>query len=162
MRNDTNYKKLIRRLRSSNMDALVSSEEAATAIENLLTERDTVIAEMSEYQSLCVAFVQAGLDAKFIQACIDAVKCGVTIDNLCNLARAEEEGRLIILKCKPDSIFYRLSDKHISVSRFDGFEINEDGEKHWLCGDEYFGESDFGETIFLSHSEAKAKMEMKG
>lgn len=156
------YKTLIKRLRASNMDALVSSEEAAIAVENLLAERDAVMGEMSEYKNLCAAFVQAGLDAKFIQACIDAVKCGVTIDNLCNLAQAEEEGRLIVLKCKPDSIFYRLSDKYISVSRFDGFEINEDGEKHWLCGDEYFGESDFGETIFLSQSEAKTKMEMKG
>lgn len=157
-----NYRELIGRLRASNRDALVSSEEAATAIESLLTERDAAIDRLSEYEHLCDSFVQAGLDAKFIQFCIDAVGYGLTVENLYDLAHAEEDGRLVVLKCKPDNIFYRLLSGGIAVSRFDGFEINEDGEKHWLCGDEYFGESDFGETIFLSCSEAKAAMEMKG
>lgn len=121
-----NYVELIERLRASNRDALVSSEEAATAIESLLAERDAAIDRLSE------------------------------------LAHAEEDGRLVVLKCKPDNIFYRLLGGGIAVSRFDGFEINEDGEKYWLCGDEYFGESDFGKTVFLSCSDAKAAMEMKG
>ena len=156
------YKELIERLRASNRDALVSSEEAADAIESILAERNETIDKLSEYEHQCNSFAQVGLDARFIQFCIDAVSCGLTVESLYDLAHAEEDGRLLVLKCKPDNIFYRLLGGEIAVSRFDGFEINEDGEKHWLCGDEYFGESDFGETIFLSYSEAKAATDMKG
>ena len=40
------YAKIIERPRTGNRDALVSSEEAAVAIETLLTERDAALAEL--------------------------------------------------------------------------------------------------------------------
>lgn len=40
------YKELIRRLRASNRDAIVSSDEAATAIETLLAERDAAVEQI--------------------------------------------------------------------------------------------------------------------
>ena len=46
------YKELIERLRASNRDALVSSEEAADAIESILAERNETIDKLSEYEHL--------------------------------------------------------------------------------------------------------------
>lgn len=40
------YRELIKRLRASNRDSLVSSEEVATAIETLMAERDVAVAEL--------------------------------------------------------------------------------------------------------------------
>lgn len=36
--------------------------------------------EVSEYQTLCASYVEAGLDAKFVQSCIEAANCGVTAE----------------------------------------------------------------------------------
>lgn len=41
-----NYTELIERLRASNREALVSSEEAASAIETLLAERDAAMEDI--------------------------------------------------------------------------------------------------------------------
>lgn len=53
--------------------------------------------EVAEYKRLCDSYVQAGLDAKFIQFCIDATKSGLTIGGLRELAQAEKDGRLVVL-----------------------------------------------------------------
>lgn len=43
--------------------------------------------EMLEYQVLCATYVEAGLDAKFVQACIDATKNGATVEDIHNLKK---------------------------------------------------------------------------
>lgn len=61
-------------------------EEAAarfSAYENTGLEPE----EVSEYQVLCAMFVEAGLDAKFVQACIDATKNGAIAKDIRNLKK---------------------------------------------------------------------------
>lgn len=88
--------------------------------------------------------------------------CAVSYSRLAELAQAEKDGRLVVLPCKPDEIFYqwKRGDDCPSVSRFEGVEISEDGQiiypmKRW---GEVFTLDDFGKTIFLSLAEAKAAL----
>ena len=88
--------------------------------------------------------------------------CAVSYSRLAELAQAEKDGRLVVLPCKPDEIFYqwKRGDDCPSVSRFEGVEISEDGEiiypmKRW---GEAFTLDDFGKTIFLSRADAKAAL----
>ena len=88
--------------------------------------------------------------------------CAVSYSRLAELAQAEKDGRLVVLPCKPDEIFYqwKRGDDCPSVSRFEGVEISEDGEitypmKRW---GEAFTLDDFGKTIFLSRAEAEAAL----
>ena len=88
--------------------------------------------------------------------------CAVSYSRLAELAQAEKDGRLVVLPCKPDEIFYqwKRGDDCPSVSRFEGVEISEDGEitypmKRW---GEAFTLDDFGKTIFLSRAAAKAAL----
>lgn len=57
------------------------------AIDRLAAYEDTGLTpeEVSEYQHLCETYVEAGLDSKFVQACIDATKRGVTIEQIVEL-----------------------------------------------------------------------------
>ena len=87
---------------------------------------------------------------------------GFPVNRMIELAQAEKDGRLVVLPCKPDEIFYqwKRGDDCPSVSRFEGAEISEDGEitypmKRW---GEAFTLDDFGKTIFLSRADAKAAL----
>lgn len=95
-----------------------------------------------------------------LQASFEAIR-----DDAMPLLRAKIEDRLVILPCKPDEIFYQWKSGNDgpSVSRFEGVEISEDGKitypmKRW---GESFSLDDFGKSIFLSHSEARAAIKMK-
>ena len=88
--------------------------------------------------------------------------CAVSYSGLAELAQAEKDGRLVVLPCKPDEIFYqwKRGDDCPSVSRFEGVEVSEDGKitypmKRW---GEVFTLDDFGKTIFLSRADAKAAL----
>ena len=88
--------------------------------------------------------------------------CAVSYSRLAELAQAEKDGRLVVLPCKPDEIFYqwKRGDDCPSVSRFEGVEVSEDGKitypmKRW---GEVFTLDDFGKTIFLSRADAKAAL----
>ena len=56
-------------------------------IDRLAAYEDTGLTpeEAAEYQHLCETYVEAGLDSKFVQACIDATKRGVTIGQILEL-----------------------------------------------------------------------------
>lgn len=41
--------------------------------------------EVTEYQHLCETYVEAGLDSKFVQICIDATKRGATVEQIMEL-----------------------------------------------------------------------------
>lgn len=76
--------------------------------------------------------------------------------------QAEKAGRLILLPCRPDAIFYqwKVGDDCPSTSRFEGVEISEDGEitypmKRW---GETFTLDDFGKTVFLTREAAEAAL----
>lgn len=52
---------------------------------------------ISEIIKLCGDYNKAGLDARFVQACIDAAESGLTTDRLRQLAEADKDGRLVVL-----------------------------------------------------------------
>lgn len=120
--------------------------------------------EVSEYQRLCDSYVKAGLDAKFVQFCIDATQNGLSMDRIRELAQAEKDGRLAVLPCKKgDTIwsYYDYPTRGISrivvtaVFTLDGITvINTDN----------YGElsaKDIGDTVFLTRAEAEAALKTR-
>ncbi len=87
------------------MDHVAASMEyecVGPAIDRLAAYEDTGIdpKELNDYKTLCELYAQSGLDAKFVQACIELMKDGVTIDfidHLRELVEAEQDGRLVVL-----------------------------------------------------------------
>ena len=61
-------------------------------IERLAAYEDTSLTseEVAEYQHLCKTYVEAGLDSKFVQVCIDATKRGVTIEQIMELGSSND------------------------------------------------------------------------
>lgn len=80
------------------------------------------------------------------------------------ICRAEKDGRLVVLPCKPDASAYqwKKGDDIPSLFRFDGVTISEDGEityqTHW---GETFKSDDFGKTVFLTREEAEAELKKR-
>lgn len=69
--------------------------------------------EVAEYQHLCETYAEAGLDAKFVQFCIDAMQNGLSLEGLYELAQAEKDGRLVVLPCK-DDIVYTIKEDYFN------------------------------------------------
>lgn len=100
----------------------VLCEDVFQVFDRLAAYEDTGIEpkEVAEYQHLCDSYVKAGLDAKFVQFCIDTTQNGLSIDRLCELARAEKDGRLVVLSPNDSLTLEELQ------------EMN--GEPVWVCG----------------------------
>lgn len=88
--------------------------------------------------------------------------CG-GFDHLRELAEADKEGRVLILPCAPDAIYWEKVGGILAQSRFEGLHVYEDGTiKYAGYGMEICAE-DIGKTVFLSREEAeKALQEMEG
>lgn len=67
--------------------------------------------KFAEVKKLCEDYVDAGLDAQFVQVCIDTARLGISTERMWELARAEAEGRLIVLPCKVGDKVYRICPK---------------------------------------------------
>lgn len=79
------------------------------------------------------------------------------------LAEADKDGRVLILPCAPDAIYWEKVGGILAQSRFEGLHVYEDGTiKYAGYGMEICAE-DIGKTVFLSREEAeKALQEMEG
>lgn len=88
--------------------------------------------------------------------------CG-GFDRLRELAEADKDGRVLILPCAPDAIYWEKVGGILAQSRFEGLHVYEDGTiKYAGYGMEICAE-DIGKTVFLSREEAeKALQEMEG
>lgn len=113
------------------------------------------------------AYEDAGLSP---QACAEAREIEETlsgydysISRMVELMKADVEGRVLILPCAPDAIYWEKVGGILAQSRFEGLHVYEDGTiKYAGYGIEICSE-DIGKTIFLSREEAeKALAEMKG
>ena len=82
------------------------------------------------------------------------------LDRLRELAKADREGRCVVLPAKPDQTIYqwRKGDDCPSVSRLDGVQINADGEITYPIWNGYLIPEDFGKTVFLTRGEAEAAL----
>lgn len=88
---------------------------------------------------------------------------GVPIARLRELAEADKAGRVLILPCAPDAIYWEKVGGILAQSRFEGLHVYEDGTiKYAGYGIEICSE-DIGKTVFLTGEEAeKALQEMEG
>lgn len=89
------------------------------------------------------------------------------LENLCSytrlreLAEADKNGRVVVLPCKPDAIYWERSGSILAQSRFEGLHVCEDGTiKYAGSGMEICAE-DIGKTVFLAHEEAKKALEAR-
>ena len=113
------------------------------------------------------AYEDAGLSP---QACAEAREIEETlsgydysISRMVELMKADVEGRVLILPCAPDAIYWEKVSGILAQSRFEGLHVYEDGTiKYAGYGMEICAE-DIGKTVFLSREEAeKALQEMEG
>ena len=122
---------------------------------------------MKEVWERLKAYEDAGLSP---QACAEARKIEETlsgydysISRMVELMKADVEGRVLILPCAPDAIYWEKVGGNLAQSRFEGLHVYEDGTiKYAGYGMEICAE-DIGKTVFLSREEAeKALQEMEG
>lgn len=138
----------------------------ASVRDKLFRYEDTCLTpeEVAEYQHLCESYVEAGLDYKFVQFCIDATQNGLSLEVLQELAQAEKDGRLVVLPCKKgDTLwsFYNYPASGIckiavtAVSTLEGITV--------INTDNYgvIPEKDIGKTVFLTREEAVAAMKKR-
>ena len=113
------------------------------------------------------AYEDAGLSP---QACAEAREIEETlsgydysISRMVELMKADVEGRVLILPCAPDAIYWEKVGGILAQSRFEGLHVYEDGTiKYAGYGMEICAE-DIGKTVFLTREEAKkASQEMEG
>lgn len=122
---------------------------------------------MKEVWERLKQFEDAGLSP---QACAEAREIEETlsrwdysISRMVELMKADVEGRVLILPCAPDAIYWEKVGGILAQSRFEGLHVYEDGTiKYAGYGMEICAE-DIGKTVFLSREEAeKALQEMEG
>ena len=122
---------------------------------------------MKEVWERLKAYEDAGLSP---QACAEAREieetlsgCDYSISRMVELMKADVEGRVLILPCAPDAIYWEKAGGILAQSRFEGLHVYEDGTiKYAGYGMEICAE-DIGKTVFLSREEAeKALQEMEG
>ena len=91
--------------------------------------------------------------------------CGLTIERIVELARAEEQGRLITFPCAVGSTIYEIRNKEhalgvgISPRHTESITINEDG--NYFYSHQGIGRAwrlDIGKTVFLIREEAEAAL----
>ena len=87
----------------------------------------------------------------------------MTIERLKELTDADKDGRVVVLPCAPDAIYWERSGSILAQARFEGLHVYEDGTiKYAGYGMEICAE-DIGKIVFLSREEAeKALQEMDG
>lgn len=115
--------------------------------------------KVAEYQHLCETYVEAGLDSKFVQFCIDATQNGLSLEGLCKLAQAEQDGRLIALPYKTGDLVYRIAvrKKYINRSMCTPYIkvikiTTENAHKY---------KDEIGKTVFLTREEAEVALKKR-
>lgn len=104
---------------------------------------------------------QACAEAREIEETLSGYDC--SISRMVELMKADVEGRVLILPCAPDAIYWEKVGGILAQSRFEGLHVYEDGTiKYAGYGMEICAE-DIGKTVFLTREEAeKALQEMEG
>lgn len=82
---------------------------------------------------------------------------GISIDRLRELAKADNDGRLVVLPCKVgDTVYFAAwfgTDPHIVKRVIEPYFYTNDARGHESTAD--FSLRDFGKTVFLSREEAE-------
>lgn len=84
-------------------------------------------------------------------------KYGMTLDELAELCKAKQAGRLVELPCKIGEIVYSAFPLcGVNVHQIRKIEINKDG--CFACSNLMIPFSDFGKTAFLDRESAEARL----
>lgn len=102
-----------------------------------------------DIKSLCDDYVDAGLDASFILACIAAARAGISSKRMTEISKAEADNRLIILPCKVGTPVWSSV-----MCRFD--ENGEEQPMQWPFMLSMMDE--WGTGFFLTYEEAEAAL----
>lgn len=93
--------------------------------------------EIKDIITLCKNYTTAGLDAKFIQACIDIAKTGISFDRLRELAEADKDGRCAVLPNIPHNktLYWVWGDEIMPVhyKGIRGGTVTKDGKYRVSC-----------------------------
>ena len=136
------------------MTEYIEREEALNAIiEKLIVQNR----ELSTAEEACNIGIRKAASAV---ANLPAIE-GLSVDRMKELAKAEAEGRLIVLPCKVGDTVYVINNRHIEHCKVARFVISSYG-----CGtrgeDLYqhivFELSQLGKTVFLTREEAEAAL----
>ena len=81
------------------------------------------------------------------------------VERLRELYKADKDGRVLILPCAPDAIYWEKVSGILAQSRFEGLHVYEDGTiKYAGYGMEICAE-DIGKTVFLTREEAEKALQ---
>ena len=132
-------------------------------LDRLATYEDTGLEpeRVSDFDRLVQLFYSAGLDEKFVLACIELTNVGMAIDRLRELAQADREGRVVVLPCKKGDIVWRIvhdAAPHITKDRCTNIKYENGNIWVHLIGDRTMGSWNFGKLLFLTRAEAEAAL----
>ena len=84
---------------------------------------------------------------------------GVGIQRLRELAQADKEGRVVVMPCAPDEVYWKMHGDIPAVSRFDGTcIIDSNMNLFYQIDGENISVDEIGKTVFLSRNEAEAAL----
>lgn len=87
----------------------------------------------------------------------------MVIEKLSTYEDLEEQGRLVKLPCKVGNTVYVIVGKNISAQKIQRATIDSEGKIEFCTKRRGFALFDIGKTVFLTKSEAEAKLkELKG
>ena len=86
-----------------------------------------------------------------------------SISRMVEIMNADKDGRVLILPCEPDAIYWEMIGGVPAVSRFEGLRVCEDGTIKYSGSGVEIRAEDIDKTVFLTREEAEeALQEMKG
>lgn len=106
------------------------------------------------YSTYCIGCITSGCNCGIVE---DMVKKLADYENL------EEQGRLIKLPCKVGDTVYVIVGKNISAQKIQRATIDSEMKIEFCTKRRGFALFDVGKTVFLTKSEAEAKLkELRG
>lgn len=140
---------------------LVIVKDEQDALQKLAAYEDTGLTPETckDIKSLCDDYVDAGLDASFILACIAAARAGISSKRMTEISKAETDNRLIILPCNVGDMVYRIHTKdHVEKHRVIAFHVSASGLWFWDENGRETPVEKIGKTVFFTRAEAEAAL----
>jgi hypothetical protein len=85
---------------------------------------------------------------------------GLSPEEVQELAKAKEEGRLVVLPCKTEDTAFIVYAKKILETTVDKRAWTDDDGYMLRTKEEWFKEKDIGKTVFLTREEAEKALEV--
>lgn len=127
---------------------------------------------VTEALNRLAAYEDTGLEPEEVEACNVALMGkslaeikeieGISIDRMKDMAKAEAEGRLLVLPCKVGDMVYYVTTAGIYKAKAVEFRYNKSGVRVY-CERKFMGligfEGIYGKTVFLTREDAEKALE---